>query len=227
VSLYERCHELRTEIAQRHRRYSWEWGFGWTPREGAIGQLRQDLSWLEELRRRQLEDARAATGRGAETVILPPEPHDVEAEQAVIGAALCCVVRASDLEVRPRQFWLPVHRAIWAVLQALDGPPRIAPRLPRVVALVLGLASEVRGLLPAGVGERELLCYLAWHREHWELHRPEHWAERVADAARRRWVIRHLHRVEHLLRRGELPSERLARGLAAALTGMVDGAAHE
>jgi hypothetical protein len=150
-------------------------------------------------------------------VSLPP-PSDLEAEAVVLSVVLWGDATAHGLGLRPRQLWAPEHVQLWAVLLSLEELGR-RPDLVLIARVLIAAApdwpaepSKVLGRL------REIMS----HAPLWGL--AEH-VERVADAARRRWVIRHLHRVEHLLRRGELPSERLARGLAAALTEMVDGRA--
>lgn len=53
---------------------------------------------------------------------LPP-PHDLEAEEIVLAAALWGDVPADDLRLRPEHFWADEHRQIWEVL--MSGPPEL------------------------------------------------------------------------------------------------------
>lgn len=51
-------------------------------------------------------------------------PHDPEAELAVIGLALDSAWTGPVPDLEPTDFWVPEHRALWAVAAGLNKPIR-------------------------------------------------------------------------------------------------------
>jgi len=220
-TLYEQCQVLRV----RARRLD---GMG---AEAAAAHVRRHLGWLEDLRRRQLEDAR----RGPDLVALPPDPVDVEAEQAVIGAVLYGDLVASETRLLPRHYSLSLHRLAWAVLLTCERPQpyhaagrirwthdwragrRCLVDLWRVSELVHELAADVPDLARLQLTTLEIYRYLAWQREHWETAGVETWVARLRSLARRRWLLGVLLRLEAEIRAGRRPAARLVDAAARVL----------
>jgi hypothetical protein len=170
--------------------------------------------------------------------MLPP-PHDLEAEEIVLSAVLWGDATAHALGLGARQLWAPEHGQLWAVLLSIEelGCERLAWGAWRC-GLPPGPAcgTRSRGLhFGAGV-DLKLALRVVVDLPDWPpdpasaalrfrdiMRRAPLWgtvedaAARVRELSRQRWLIRHMQRIEHLLRCGERPSERLLRGVAAAL----------
>jgi replicative DNA helicase len=145
-------------------------------------------------------------------VSLPP--HDLDAEAVVLAGVLWGDRTAHQLGLRPRHFWSPEHQQLWAI--QLTAEELLGDDLPAATRLWVALSV-------CSVGERYvrelLLCAPLWATV-------EGYAARVRELARQRWLIRHMHRIEHLWRQGERPSARLLRWTARRLEQMaVDGVA--
>jgi replicative DNA helicase len=139
-------------------------------------------------------------------VTLPP--HDLEAETVVLSAVLWGDLRASELRLRARAYWAPEHQQMWAALLSIEEQPWPAPLGPGA-----RLAAAIRVLEQLGAGR--------WHERLVEIMGLTGDADRCTEIVRRkareRWLIRHMQRIEHLLRQGVRPSARLLDGTAAAL----------
>jgi hypothetical protein len=136
---------------------------------------------------------------------LPPSrsrPTDIAAEQQLLAVALRGEVRPAHLELDPRWFSSPLHRAAWAWLLVLDEDPQRAThdpvwfaaggrplvRLGVLVPLVIDLVGMQ--LQPARV--RGVSIYLAWHRAHGTSEGYQQSAARVRELHRRRWMVARL-----------------------------------
>lgn len=187
---------------------------------------------------------------------LPP-PSDLEAEAVVLSAVLWGDRRPGQLRLRPAWLWLPENRAAWAVAQALEdmglagleawgGMGRDKARQPRYSCRALGVGLDTR--LAARVLPRLTSLPAWWWRRRLQqimgrTGDPDEAARTIRARARERALIDRMSRIEAALRGGEPPDWQLVNGAVAgllrmraghrreelrrALTGMVDGAAHE
>lgn len=163
-------------------------------------------------------------------------PADETAEHHLLAVALRGEIRPAELGVDARWFSAPLHRAAWAVLLVLDEAPcratheplRYAPRgrplvrLAVLARLVLGLVGAP--LVPAATWWPDVVCYLAYHRDHWAAEGHQASAARVQELHRQRWMIARLQTLIGGWLWGDPPADGVLRQTATRLEQMtVDG----
>lgn len=208
-TLYGRCSQLRAAIRRREAQ------------DRGTSAIRQELHWLEELRRRQLEDV-----RGVRLVALPPHPADEAAEERILGAVLAGAAVAGELGLRPRDFSGRLRQFAWAAILAIGELPAELRR--RAHHLVQGLeipradavaAVMLRLRVHHAVTGRELWEWLDWLRRssargEWGRWNWEGWVLRLS---RQRQLLAAMSRIDAALRAGEEPDPRLVRAAVRRL----------
>lgn len=156
-------------------------------------------------------------------------PHDLGAEEIVLSAVLWGDRTACELQLRPRWFWCPEYKQLWAVLLTLEelgcerrewGRRRSDSAEVRAVP-DQALIAAVLGKPPC---EQQHQITLRRLRE--IMHAAplrgtvEDYARRIRERHRERQLIQVMQRAEAMLRAGERPPAKLLEWTARRLREM-------
>lgn len=154
------------------------------------------------------DDAPSGSRQRATARIEPPPPHDLAAEEAVIGGVLVSAGRAyddaADAGLDPDDFYAPRHQAVWSAVTQLIETGR--PADPITVAAQLA----ARGLLEEIGGNATLIALQA---SAWTTGAVGHYARIVIGHARLRRLLGAAHEI---IRLSNSPVDDVDQAAAAA-----------